>query len=95
MANDMLAEWKLRKFTGSYDEAGKPEYTEGELTIETVRRFKGQSAPAVVLTEVDFDHSDALWPQLLFVGLTRARMYVEVVMSDTAVQALESRLTAI
>ncbi|AUT75749.1 nuclease [Paraburkholderia hospita] len=94
LADDMLAEWKLRKFTGEYDEAGQPIYSDGELMIETVRRFKGQSAPAIVLTEVDFDRSDALWPQLLFVGLTRARMHVEVVISDTAVRALESRLTA-
>lgn len=92
---DMLAQWKLRKFTGSYDEAGQPMYSEGKLTIETIRRFKGQSAPAIVLAEVDFDHSDALWPQLLFVGLTRARMHVEVVISEAAVGALESRLSAV
>lgn len=92
LTSEMLAAWKLRKFTGAYDDAGQPIYTEGELTIETVRRFKGQSAAAIVLTEVDFDHADALWPQLLFVGLSRARMYVEVVISETAAQALESRL---
>jgi superfamily I DNA and RNA helicase len=94
LADDMLAEWPLRKFTGAYDEAGQPVYTEGDLTIETIRRFKGQSAPAIVLTEVDFDDTDALWPQLLFVGLTRARMHVEVVVSDAAARVLQSRLNA-
>ena len=94
LVKDTLAEWTLAKFTGDYDELGQPICSEGDLTIETVRRFKGQSAPAIVLTEVDFDQSDALWPRLLFVGLTRARMHVEVVMSEAAAQALERRLAA-
>ncbi|SDC94796.1 AAA family ATPase [Paraburkholderia lycopersici] len=92
LAQDTLAVWTLRKFTGDYDDLGEPLYTEGDLTIETVRRFKGQSAPAIVLTEVDFDPSDGLWPNLLFVGLTRARLHVEVVIADAAAQALAQRL---
>jgi hypothetical protein len=92
LAKDALAEWALRKFTGEYDAFGEPIICEGELAIETVRRFKGQSAPALVLMEVDFDETDALWPNVLFVGLTRARMHVEVVISELAVQVLERRL---
>ncbi|RQS71948.1 nuclease [Burkholderia sp. Bp8963] len=94
LANDSLADWTLAKFTGAYDENGHPVCSDGELTIETVRRFKGQSAPAIVLTEVDFDQTDTLWPRLLFVGLTRARMHVEVVISETAARTLEQRLMA-
>jgi hypothetical protein len=89
---DALAEWTLTKFAGDYDASGQPVYTNGELMIDTVRRFKGQSAPAIVLTEVDFDAHDALWPNLLFVGLTRARMHVEVVISEAAETTLVSRL---
>jgi len=94
LAKDTLAEWTLTKFTGAYDDLGQPIRTEGELTVETVRRFKGQSATAIVLTEVDFDPSDTLWPNLLFVGLTRARMHVEVVISEAAAQTLAQRLAA-
>jgi hypothetical protein len=94
LSQDTLADWKLTRFTGAYDEQGRPVYSDGELTIETVRRFKGQSAPAIVVTEVDFDAVDALWPHLLFVGLTRARMHVEVVISEGAVRVLEERLMA-
>jgi hypothetical protein len=68
----MLADGTLTKFTGTYDDLGQPIRTEGELTIETVRRFKGQSATASVLTEVNFDPADILWRNLLFVGLTCA-----------------------
>jgi hypothetical protein len=85
-----LAEWTLSKFTGAYDDRGHPIRTEGELTIDTVRRFKGQSALAVVLTEVDFDEADTQWPKLLFVGLTRARMHVEVVLSEAAERLLSN-----
>ncbi|MFM0703593.1 hypothetical protein PQR28_33690, partial [Paraburkholderia sediminicola] len=60
LAQDALAEWTLRKSTGDYDDLGEALRTEGNLIIETVRRFKGQSAPAIALTEVDFDPADAL-----------------------------------
>ncbi|WP_434661514.1 ATP-binding domain-containing protein [Paraburkholderia sp. A3BS-1L] len=89
----VLADWRLAKFAGAYDDRGQPIWSDGELRIETVRRFKGQSAPAIVLTEVDFDEADTLWPRLLFVALTRARMHVEVVSTETAAHTLEQRLT--
>jgi superfamily I DNA and RNA helicase len=66
-------------------------WNDGELRIETVRRFKGQSADAVVLTEVDFAHLDELRRSLLFVGLTRARMHVELVLTAAAEAALAAR----
>lgn len=94
LAGDTLGPWTLAKFTGEYDEAGRPIECQGELQIETIRRFKGQSAPAVVLTEVDFDASERAWRQLLFVGLTRARMHVEVVVSEATGQVLAHRLGA-
>lgn len=94
LARDTLGRWTLAKFTGVYDVHGRPVCSEGELAIDTVRRFKGQSAAAIVLTEVDFDAGDAIWQRLLFVGLTRARMHVEVVMSKAAAHALEMRIAS-
>ena len=38
--------------------AGKPDYSEGELFIDSVHRFKGQSAPCIVFTEIDFEELD-------------------------------------
>ncbi|HKR46744.1 MAG TPA: AAA family ATPase [Paraburkholderia sp.] len=94
LARDTLGPLTLTKFTGVYDVHGRPVCSDGELTIETVRRFKGQSAPAIVLTEVDFVTSDAGWQHLLFVGLTRARMHVEVVISKAAADALAMRIAS-
>jgi hypothetical protein len=51
------------------------------LLLDTVRRFKGQAAPAVVLTECDLADLSPLNRRLLFVGLTRARVHLEWVMS--------------
>ncbi|WP_157270113.1 nuclease-related domain-containing DEAD/DEAH box helicase [Azohydromonas aeria] len=88
LALERLGNWRLACFSGAYDERGRPVWSDGELRIETVRRFKGQSADAVVLTEVDFDELGSLQRRLLFVALTRARMHVEIVMTATTEGAL-------
>ena len=56
-------------------------WAEGELLIESVHRFKGQSAMGVVLAEVDFDQLDEAARRRLFVGMTRAQLGLEVVVS--------------
>lgn len=81
---DRLGPWSVRRFAGTYDEGGDAVWTRGDLLIESVRRFKGQAAPAVVLTECDFGELSALTRRLLFVGLTRARLHVEWVISERA-----------
>ncbi|MGY0194572.1 ATP-binding domain-containing protein [Leptothrix sp. BB-4] len=85
---DRLGDWPLARFTGRYDASGEPVWTAGDLRVETVRRFKGQSAPAVVLSEVDFDQIRALDRRMLFVALTRAQMKATLVMTSTAEQEL-------
>jgi hypothetical protein len=89
---DSLGPWTLRRFTGRYDEGGSALWTNGQILIDSVRRFKGQAAAAVVLTECDLDGSDEIGRRLLFVGLTRARVHLEWVMSGAAARWVESRL---
>ncbi|TDP74746.1 AAA domain-containing protein [Roseateles toxinivorans] len=93
MNESQLGEWRVQHFDGSYDEQGQPNRTEGDLRLETLRRFKGQSAKAVVLTEVDFEQLGPLQCRMLFVGLTRARMHLELVLSEAAERALIARMT--
>jgi len=78
---DRLGPWPLRRFAGNYDEAGNALWTRGELLAESVRRFKGQATPAVVLTECDFEALDTMARRLLFVGFTRASVHLEWVVS--------------
>lgn len=79
---ERLGPWTLRRFTGRYDDGGAAIWTEGQLLIDSIRRFKGQAALAVVLTECDLGDLEALNRCLLFVGLTRARMHLEWVISE-------------
>lgn len=84
----------LKRFTGHYDASGHAIWSEGTLLADTVHRFKGQAAPVVVLTEMDFDAVDDRLRRRLFVGMTRAQWRLECVMSPRAEIALVQILEA-
>jgi DNA helicase IV len=73
---------------GKYDEFGNPEYSEGEVTTDSVHRFKGQAAPCVVLTEIDFAQLDENSKIRIFVGATRATMKLILVLSTRSLNSL-------
>lgn len=79
---------RLKRFTGHYDLFGTPQYSEGEILCETVYRFKGQSAPCIIFTEVDFEAFDDRARRKLFVGMTRASMKIFIVASRKAAEIL-------
>ena len=54
----------------------------GEVLAETIYRFKGQSAPCVIFTEIDFETLDDRAVRKLFVGATRATTRLMLVMSE-------------
>ena len=91
---DKLGPWSLNRFTGQFDQGSTPIWKDGQLLIESIRRFKGQAAPAVVLTECDMAQLDPINRRLLFVGLTRARVHLEWVMSSNTARLLEQTLQA-
>ena len=83
-----LGPHRFTTFTGRYDLLGNPVYSEGDLLLDSVYRFKGRSAPCVVFTEVDFEQLDNLTRHKLFVGATRASMKLLLVLSRRAADAL-------
>lgn len=85
-----LGEFTLRRPTGKYSAAGDALWTEGALLVDSVYRFKGQSAAGIVLTEVDFETFDDKARRQLFVGLTRAQLAVEVVLTQAAATCLHA-----
>lgn len=91
---DRLGSWSLSRFTGQFDDGSTPIWKDGQLLIESVRRFKGQAAAAVVLTECDFEQLTSMNRRLLFVGLTRARVHLEWVISGGTALLLEQALQA-
>ncbi len=91
-AFDQIGPHRLRAATGRYDMFGAPEMTPGDLLVETVYRFKGQSAPCVIFTEVDFAVWDEVVERKLFVGMTRAAMRLFLVLSEPAARCLLARM---
>jgi superfamily I DNA and RNA helicase len=81
---DQIGKFSTRHFTGQYTHDGNPIWTEGDLLTETIFRFKGQSAPAVVLSEIDFIEMNNIERNKLFVGFTRAQMAIEIILSESA-----------
>ncbi|HYC48091.1 MAG TPA: ATP-binding domain-containing protein [Burkholderiales bacterium] len=89
---DRLGPYTLRAPTGQYDLLGKPIYTEGDVLIDSVHRFKGRAAPCVVLTEIDFETLDEQAVRRIFVGATRATMKLTLVISETSAKVLMDRV---
>lgn len=92
MRHDQLGSHRLRSFTGRYDLFGQPLYSEGELLMESVFRFKGQAAPAVIFAEIDFQDLDDKALRRLFVGATRATMKLVLVIAENAAARLLDRM---
>jgi hypothetical protein len=78
--------FSIKKSTG-YDKDSNATWSNGDLLVDTLYRFKGQCADAIVLTEIDFTEWDQVTKNKLFVGLTRARLTINLVMS-TGVEKL-------
>lgn len=89
---DRLGQTSLRHFTGEYDLFGQPVYTEGDVLLESVYRFKGQAAPAVIFTEIDFEVLDDKAIRKLFVGATRSSMKLMLVIHERAATQLLKKL---
>jgi len=51
-----------------------PDTTQGDALLDSVYRFKGQAAPAIIFTEIDFEVLDDKAVRKLFVGATRSIM---------------------
>ncbi len=89
---DSLGAHSLKRFTGDYDSAGNPKWTNGEVLAETIYRFKGQSAPVVILGEIDFEEITSKELRKLFVGMTRAKVHLVCVMSERTQELLAKRI---
>lgn len=90
-----VGKFTMTRFTGQYTADGDPIWSTGDIKAETVYRFKGQSAPAVVLTEIDFEEMTDLERNKIFVGITRAQMAVEIVLSTQAEKWFSDKLSFI
>jgi hypothetical protein len=90
---DRLGPYSLRAPTGQYDLLGNSVFTEGEVLIDSVHRFKGRASPCVVFTEIDFEALDDAAVRRLFVGATRATMKLVLVVSEKSARVLLDRMS--
>ena len=92
LAADQLAGLTLHKSTGNFDKAGNALWTTGSLVADSVYRFKGQSAPVVILCEIDFETLSDRDRKKLFVGMSRAQLRLECIVSQRTEQAIAALL---
>lgn len=93
LALSKIGKYLIKKFTGTYDGNADPIWSEGQILVDTIYRFKGQSAPAVILSEMDFSNLDDVEKRKLFVGLTRGQMTVDLVISEKSEAVMRNMLT--
>lgn len=92
LALSKIGNYQIKKFTGTYDDNADPIWTEGKILVDTIYRFKGQSAPAIILSEMDFSNLDDIEKRKFFVGLTRGQMIVDLVISERSEAVLREIL---
>jgi hypothetical protein len=88
-----IGDFALRKFTGDYTEDGKQIYTEGELELDSIYRYKGRQKAVIILTELDFSDWSERVERLIYCGCTRARLELMVLMSEQAGACVLQRLS--
>ena len=77
---EQVGKFKVRRFTGEYDSNNEQIYTEGEINFDSIFRFKGEQAPAVILVDLDENLERNDWATgILYCAMTRATIRLELV----------------
>jgi len=80
---DRLGTLAIRRFTGNYDYQGNQVYTDGEIYFDTIYRFKGQQAPAIILVDIDETLGETDFARhVLYCGMTRPTVRLELVVKE-------------
>lgn len=90
---DWIGAYSTSRFTGKFSREGNPIWSSGDIKVESIYRFKGQSAPAVVLSEIDFSEWNRQEQSKLFVGMTRAQLSLQVVLAENTESCIFRMLT--
>lgn len=78
--------YTLARPSGQYDAHGNQLLENGQLRFDTIYRFKGQQAPAIILIDVDFDvENDTHVQRLLFSAMTRATVRLDIVVKQQCI----------
>ena len=81
----------LKRFDGSYDLYGNQVFTQGQLLLESIFRFKGGQAPAIIAIDVETGSRDeARMQRILYTAFSRATVRLDVLVKSG--DPLEKRL---
>jgi superfamily I DNA/RNA helicase len=94
MSLDRIENITTRRFTGQFDKNGSPVWTQGAVLVDSIYRFKGQSASGIVLAELDFTELSESVRRKLLVGMTRAEIGLELVFSLVAESCISTQLNS-
>jgi len=86
-----IGKYTLHAPQQQYDSHGNTIYSDGDIEIDSVHRFKGRAAACIILTEIDFTNLDENVIRRIFVGATRATTKLIMVMSKRSKDALLSK----
>ncbi|MDZ7829220.1 MAG: ATP-binding domain-containing protein [Halofilum sp. (in: g-proteobacteria)] len=79
---EQLAGERIQRAAG-YTSDGHRRLTAGQLTFDSIHRYKGQEAPAVILVDVDFpDWRDDRARRVLYTAMTRAGLNLCIVHAE-------------
>ena len=85
---DTLTGIPVKKFSGEYNDEGEQIYSEGDLQVDSIYRYKGLQAQAVILCDIDATTMDDSLRHRLYVGMTRARYKLVMLVSPSAARVL-------
>lgn len=91
-AVEQVGNYRLSTFTNRYSPDGQQIWTEGDLLLDSIYRFKGSQKPFVFLVDVDAAEIDQGVIRKLYCGMTRATVGVELFMTSQFESALRKRL---
>ena len=87
LKREAIGRYTLKKPTNALIN-GEQQFTDGEIYVDTVYRFKGLQAPYVIVTEMDFETLGAREKAALYMAMTRCSMRLAFVLSEKTLAAL-------
>lgn len=86
-----IGNYTLKRFNNEYDLLGNQVFTPGQILLETIYRYKGQQAPAIIVVDVETKPGNqSATEQLLYASFSRATVRLDVVVPSE--DALANRL---
>jgi superfamily I DNA and RNA helicase len=72
----------IQRFTGAYQPDGTQIWSRGDITLDSLFRFKGQESPAIILADIEDQKSTERLDRLLYCGMSRATVRLDMLVGE-------------